>query len=226
VDAKERAARSAVAAIEHGMVVGLGSGTTSLRAVHVLAERMRSGKLEIAGVPTSSATEREARELGIPLTTLEEHPELDLAIDGADQVDDRLACIKGYGGALLREKIVARSARRFLVMVGPSKLAPVLDKPVPVEVLPFGWAVAWRHLVALGGQPHMRRGDGTPYTTDNGNYILDVDFGAIAEPAALAARISGLPAVLDHGLFVDIVTELHIGEAAGPRVVRRAPAGG
>jgi ribose 5-phosphate isomerase A len=225
VDAKETAARSAVAAIEDGMVVGLGSGSTSLRAVHVLAERIRNEKLSIVGVPTSTVTEREARELGIPLATLEEQPVLDLAVDGADQVDDRLACIKGYGGALVREKIVARCARRFLVMVDPSKLAPVLDKPVPVEVLPFGWAVAWRHLVELGGQPHMRSADGKPYTTDNGNYILDVAFGAIADPGALAARIAALPAVLDHGLFVDLVSELHIGEPRGPRVVRHSSAG-
>jgi len=221
VDAKEIAARSAVAAIESGMVVGLGSGTTSLCAVHVLAERIRNEKLEIVGVPTSVATEREARALGIPLATLEEKTELDLAIDGADQVDEQLACIKGYGGALVREKIVARCARRFLVMVDPSKLAPVLDKPVPVEVLPFGWAVAWRELVALGGHPHMRRSEGEPYRTDNGNYILDVDLGRMADPAALATRIAALPAVVDHGLFVGIVSELHVGESRGARIVRR-----
>lgn len=221
MDAKEIAARSAVAAIESGMVVGLGSGTTSLCAVHVLAERIRNEKLEIVGVPTSVATEREARALGIPLATLEEKTELDLAIDGADQVDEQLACIKGYGGALVREKIVARCARRFLVMVDPSKLAPVLDKPVPVEVLPFGWAVAWRELVALGGHPHMRRSEGEPYRTDNGNYILDVDLGRMADPAALATRIAALPAVVDHGLFVGIVSELHVGESRGARIVRR-----
>jgi ribose 5-phosphate isomerase A len=221
VDAKEIAARSAVAAIESGMVVGLGSGTTSLRAVHVLAERIRNEKLEIVGVPTSVATEREARSLGIPLATLEEKTELDLAVDGADQVDEHLACIKGYGGALVREKIVARCARRFIVMVDPTKLAPVLDKPVPVEVLPFGWAVAWRELVALNGHPHMRRADAEPYRTDNGNYILDVDFGRVPDPGALALRISALPAVVDHGLFVDIVSELHVGEPRGARIVRR-----
>lgn len=225
MDAKEAAARSAVAAIESGMIVGLGSGSTSLRAVRVLAERIRNEKLEVLGIPTSTATESAARELGIPLATLEEQPELDLAIDGADQVNDRLACIKGYGGALVREKIVARCARRFLVMVDPSKLAPVLDKPVPVEVLPFGWAVAWRRLVELGGHPHIRSVDGQPYTTDNGNYILDVAFGTIADPGALAARIATLPAVLDHGLFVDLVSELHIGEARGPRVVRHSSPG-
>jgi ribose 5-phosphate isomerase A len=221
MDAKEIAARSAVGTIAHGMVLGLGSGSTSLRAVHVLAERIRKEGLDVVGVPTSAATEREARALGVPLTTLDEKQELDLAIDGADQVDERLACIKGYGGALVREKIVARSARRFLVMVDASKLAPVLDKRVPVEVLPFAWAVAWRGLVNLGGHPHMRRADGEPYVTDNGNYTLDVDFGRIAEPGALAARIAAVPGVIDHGLFVDLVTELHVGEPQGARVLRR-----
>jgi ribose 5-phosphate isomerase A len=188
--------------------------------VHVLAERIRKEKLEIVGVPTSAATEREAHAVGIPLATLEQQPELDLALDGADQVDDRLCCIKGHGGALVREKIVARCARRFIVMVDPSKLAPGLDKQVPVEVLPFGWAVAWRGLVGLGGHPHMRSADGKPCVTDNGNYILDVDFGRIADPGSLAGRIAALPAVIDHGLFVDLVSEVHVGEPGGARVLR------
>lgn len=221
MDAKDIAARSAVAAIESGMAIGLGSGSTSLRAVQVLAERIRKEGLDVVGVPTSVATEREARALGVPLATLEEKQELDLAIDGADQVDDGLACIKGYGGALVREKIVARCARRLLVMVDASKLAPALDKRVPVEVLPFAWAVAWRGLVDLGGHPHMRRADGEPYVTDNGNYILDVDFGRIADAGTLAARVAGVAGVIDHGLFVDLVTELHVGDPGGARIVRR-----
>jgi ribose 5-phosphate isomerase A len=219
MDTKEIAARSAVGRIEDGMVVGLGSGSTSLRALGVLAERLRAEKLRIVGVPTSIATQQQAEALGIPLGTLEEEPELDLALDGADQVDDRLSCIKGYGGALVREKIVARVARRFLVMVDSSKLSPALDKPVPVEVLPFAWAVAWRGLVALGGHPHMRRRNGEPYVTDNGNYVLDVDFGRLDDPGALGARIAALPGVLDHGLFVGLVHELHVGEPSGARVV-------
>lgn len=221
MDGKEIAARSAVAAIRSGMIVGLGSGSTSLRAVEVIAERMRSEGLRITGVPTSTATERAARELGIPLATLDEQPQLDLAVDGADQIDAHLACIKGYGGALLREKIVARCAKRFLVMVDPSKVSQALDKAVPVEVLPFAFGVARRHLEALGGRPRRRQAPaGGPYVTDNGNHILDVEFGRIADPGTLAAKLAAIPGVADHGLFVGLVHELHIGEPAGARVVR------
>ena len=221
MDAKEIAARSAVAAIESGMILGLGSGSTSLRAVQVLGERLQHEELSVIAVPTSVATEREARAQGIPLATLEEQPALDLTVDGADQVDEHLNCIKGYGGALVREKIVARCSERLLIMVDPSKLSPVLDKPVPVEVLPFAWSVAWRRLVDLGGHPQMRHLDNQPYLTDNGNYILDVMFGRIDDPAALAARIALQPGVIDHGLFVDLVHELHVGEPSGARVIRR-----
>lgn len=222
MDGKEIAARSAVAAIRSGMIVGLGSGSTSLRAVEVIAGRMRTEGLSITGVPTSTATERAARELGIPLATLDEQPQLDLAIDGADQIDTELACIKGYGGALLREKIVARCAKRFLVMVDPSKVCEFLDKAVPVEVLPFAFGVARRQLEALGGRPRQRMAaaGGGPYVTDNANHILDVEFGRIADPAALAVRLAAIPGVADHGLFVGLVHELHVGEPAGARIVR------
>jgi ribose 5-phosphate isomerase A len=224
VDGKEIAARSAVARIRDGMRVGLGSGSTSLCAVRLLAARMRAEKLDIVGVPTSVATEVEARALDIPLTTLDETPQLDLAIDGADQVDAQLACIKGYGGALLREKIVARCARRFLVMVDAAKVAAVLDKPVPVEVLTFAAGPARRGLESMGGRPVLRRAGDAPYRTDNGNVIFDVAFGPIDDAAALAARIAAVTGVLDHGLFVDLVDELHVGEPSGARIVegRRA----
>lgn len=220
MDPKEIAARSAVAAIESGMALGLGSGTTSIRALHVLAARIRNEGLQIVGVPTSSGTEHEARALGIPLATLDERPVLDVAIDGADQVDAQLACIKGYGGALVREKIVARAARRFLVMVDASKLAPALDKPVPVEVLPFAAAVARHGLEALGGKPRWREAEGRRTVTDNGNVILDVDFGRIEDPAALGRRIADVPGVVDHGLFVGLVHEVHVGDASGAHILR------
>ncbi len=218
---KERAARSAITNVRSGQVLGLGTGSTAREALHVLAQRIRDEGLEVAGVPTSEVTRRESQQLGIPLTTLDEHPVLDLAFDGADQVDSQLACIKGYGGALLREKIVARCARRLLIMVDPSKLSETLDKPVPVEVLPFGAAAARRALVSLGGKPVLRLRNEEPYLTDNGNHIFDVDFGVIDTPGELAARITGLPAVVDHGLFVDLIDELHVGEAESSRVIRR-----
>jgi ribose 5-phosphate isomerase A len=221
MDAKEIAARSAVAAIESGMVVGLGTGSTALVALHVLAERIRNESLRIVGIPTSVATESAALELQIPIASLAAHPEIDLAFDGADQVDAGLRCIKGYGGALLREKIVARCAQRFLVMVDPSKLSPALDKPVPVEVVPFGAGAARVRLEALGGKPKLRLAAGSPYVTDNGNQIFDVDFGRIDDPGVLAPLLDALPGVVDHGLFVDLVTELHVGEAKGALVMRR-----
>jgi ribose 5-phosphate isomerase A len=221
MDAKEIAARSAVAAIESGMVVGLGTGSTALVALHVLAERIRNESLRIVGIPTSVATESAALELQIPIASLAAHPEIDLAFDGADQVDAGLRCIKGYGGALLREKIVARCAQRFLVMVDPAKLSPALDKPVPVEVVPFGAGAARVRLEALGGKPKLRLAAGNPYVTDNGNQIFDVDFGRIDDPGVLAPLLDALPGVVDHGLFVDLVTELHVGEAKGALVMRR-----
>ena len=222
MDGKEIAARSAVAAIRDGMVVGLGSGSTSLYAVRLLAARVRDERLRIRGVPTSTTTEGVAQSLGIELVTLEEAPQLDVAIDGADQVDKELACIKGYGGALLREKIVARCSKRFLVMVDPSKLADVLDKPVPVEVLPFGMGAARRGLEGLGGRPVLRvDAEKKPVRTDNDNLVLDVAFGRILDPAELARRIASVPGVLDHGLFVDLVDELHVGEAEGAQILTR-----
>lgn len=218
-DAKEIAARSAVSRVQSGMIVGLGTGSTALIAVRLLAERIQQEGLRVVGIPTSLATERAANELQIPLATLEAHPEIDLAFDGADQVDAKLCCIKGYGGALLREKIVARCASRFLVMVDPSKLSETLDKPVPVEVLPFGLGAARAGLEALGGKPKLRTANGAPVVTDNGNQIFDVDFGRIERPQDVAARIAALPGVIDHGLFVNLVTELHIGEPSGARIV-------
>ncbi len=222
MDRKEIAARSAVAQIQNGMAVGLGSGSTSLVAVRVLAERVRDEGIRIVGVATSVATEREARAGGIPMATLDEQPVLDIAIDGADQVDTQLACIKGYGGALLREKIVALAAARFLVMVDASKLSLRLDKPVPVEFLPFALGVARRGLEALGGRPVLRydKGTGAAYTTDNGNHILDVDFGSIADPGALGVRVAAVPGVVGHGLFVGMVHELHVGDTGGSRVFK------
>ncbi len=221
MDAKERAARSAVGEVQSGQVLGLGTGSTAMKALYVLAERIRNEGLDVIGVPTSVATQAEAEKLGIPLTTLSAHPEIDLAFDGADQVDATLAVIKGYGGALLREKIVARCAKRFLVMVDTSKLAQILCIAVPVEVLPFGVGAAKRHLESLGGQVRQRLGPDAPYVSDNGNHILDVDFGSILDPAALAARLDAIPGVMDHGLFVGMVDALHVGESTAARIVHR-----
>jgi ribose 5-phosphate isomerase A len=222
MEAKERAARSAVGRIESGQVLGFGTGSTVAFALEALAERIRDERLEVRGVPTSVATREACERLGIPLTTLEEHPTLDLTFDGADQVDDDLQCIKGYGGALLREKIVASASRRLLIMVDDGKLSPQLDKPVPVEVLPFGQPVARRYLAELG-RPVLRLKDDAPYCTDNGNPVFDLDVGVIADAAGLALALQAIPGVVGHGLFLDLATELHIGTSTEARLVARHP---
>jgi ribose 5-phosphate isomerase A len=223
MDLKEAAARSAVAAVESGMVLGLGTGSTAMKMLAALAERVHQEGLRIVGIPTSLATEREAMRLEIPLTNLTAHPEIDLALDGADQVDARLDCIKGYGGALLREKIVARCARRFILMVDAGKMSPQLDKPVPVEVLPFGTGAARAGLETMGGKPVLRKAAGEIFVTDNGNHVFDVAFGVLHDVGAIAQRIAAIPGVVDHGLFVGLAAEAHIASAAGLRVQHRAP---
>ena len=218
---KERAARSAVAQIRDGDVVGLGTGSTVNFGLVALAERIRAERLRVVGVPTSVATQNHCLELGIPLTDLERHPRLDIAFDGADQVDAQLDAIKGYGGALLREKIVARCTDRLLLIVDASKVAETLNKAVPVEVLPFAIGAARRGLEDIGGRPRLRDTGGKPFVSDNGNWILDVDFGDIARPAELAAQIDAVPGVIDHGLFVDLASEVHVADEKHVRVLRR-----
>jgi len=222
MEAKERAARSAISRIQDGQVLGFGTGSTVQYALEALAERIRDENLRIVGVPTSLQTQRECQRLKIPLTTLEEHPRLDVAFDGADQVDEHLQCIKGYGGALLREKIVAAAARRLLIMVDESKLSKRLDKPVPVEVMPFGMGVAQSFLQKLG-EPVLRSKDGDTYWTDNGNPVFDVDLGELTDPAETARQLDAIPGVVGHGLFIDLTTELHVGSASAARIIEREP---
>ena len=209
---KRQAAERAVAFIQPGMVVGLGSGSTAALVVRHLAALRGEGRLmDVVGVPTSVETEALARSLGVPLTTLEEHPEVDLTIDGADEVDPQLCLIKGGGGALLREKIVAQASRRELIVVDASKLSPRLGTrwPVPVEVLPFGWHSQSLYLTRLGAHVTRREGrDGAPYRTDQGNFILDCAFGPIEHPAELARKLEARAGLVEHGLFIDLATEL------------------
>ena len=214
--AKIEAARKSLDFVQSGMIVGLGSGTTAAEMVLLLGERVRAG-LAVRGVASSSVTEALAREAGIPLVAIAEVDALDVTIDGADEVDPKGRMIKGRGGALLREKILAACSRKLVIIVDPRKQVATLGAaPVPVEVTPFGVALVSRALAAMGGKPALRPGAaGAPYITDGGNQILDCAFGPIADPDALAARLDGTVGVVEHGLFVGFSPTLVVGGAAG-----------
>jgi ribose 5-phosphate isomerase A len=200
----EASAQRALEYVEDGQTLGLGTGRAAAAFVRALGERVKQG-LSVRGVPTSDATEALARELGIPLLTLEEAGTLDATFDGADEVAPTLDVIKGYGGALVREKIVAASSRRLVILVGEEKLVERLGArgKLPVEVVPFGAALARRRLADMGMPSEIRRSaDGEPFVTDNGNLVLDCKVGPIDDPAALDVRIQTLPGVLGTGLFV------------------------
>jgi ribose 5-phosphate isomerase A len=201
---KRLAALRAVELVEDGMWVGLGTGSTAAHAVRALGERVQAG-LRIHGVPTSLATERLARSAGIPIGSFEQRSRLDLAIDGADEVDPELRMIKGGGGALMREKVVAAAAERLVIVTDASKYVPALGRfPLPLEVLPFAWPVVARRIEALGVVPVLRRREGAAVLTDQGNLLLDCAFGAIGDPEALAAELDGIPGLLEHGLFLGL----------------------
>ena len=214
---KEAAGRAAAKLVRDGDVVGLGTGSTAYFAVVALGERVKSG-LKMIGIPTSVQTADLARQLGIPLTTLDEHPEIDITIDGADEVDPKLNLIKGGGGALLREKVVASASKKMVVVVDSGKIVPVLGKfPLPVEVISFARAVVEKKIVSLGASPKLRtKADGSPYLTDNGNQILDCSFGKIEDPPPLALALSNTPGVVEHGLFIGLASLALVGR--GDRV--------
>jgi ribose 5-phosphate isomerase A len=211
---KRLAADSAVAQVSSGMVVGLGTGTTGEFVLRALARRIQEG-LRITGVPTSERTAALARELGIPLTEL--IGPIDIDIDGADEVQrDKLHLIKGRGGALLREKVVAQASSRFLVVVDNTKLVDRLGKArVPVEVVQFGWQATARRLQDLGARPERR-----DFVTDNGNFILDCAFDPIQAPEVLAEALDHIGGVVEHGLFIDLATEVHVGAPSGVQILR------
>lgn len=218
-DLKRMAAEQAVEFVRSGMALGLGSGSTALLAIRRLGELLRQGQVrDIVGVPTSEQTAAEARRLGIPLTDLEAHPALDLTIDGADEVDPHLNLIKGGGGALLREKIVAQASRREIIVVDSSKLSPALGTrfAVPVEVIPFGCASQAEYLRSLGAEVLPRRNrDGSLFVTDHGNYILDCRFGPIADPEGLASRLKARAGIVEHGLFLGLATDVIVASQSG-----------
>lgn len=211
-EAKRRAADYAIDMVNSGQVIGLGTGSTAKFAIEGLGRRIREG-LSIKGVPTSIGTEKLAREAGIPLVGLNEVLVIDITIDGADEVDPEFDMIKGGGGALTREKLVALASKHRVILVDESKLVSKLgqSRSLPVEVLPFAWAFSARNLSQLGCTPILRDAAGLPFVTDNGNYILDCEFGAMADPAILESRIKLLPGVIDSGLFIGIADTIVIG---------------
>ena len=204
---KVLAARRAVDEVQDGMLVGLGTGSTANYAVRFLAERIASG-LRITAVATSRMTEVLARELAIPLTSMEGLSSIDLTIDGADEIDHRLQAIKGGGGALLREKVIAAASARVIAVVDSSKFVTQLGRfPLPIEAFPFATAFVGGRLADLGGPVSLRMEDGRPFVTDQGNHILDVALGSVADRQQTALAISGIPGVAGHGLFLsEIVT--------------------
>lgn len=206
---KALAAARAVEEIEDGMLVGLGTGSTASYAVRFLAGRMKDG-LRFEGTATSRATEAIARELGIPLVPFDGLSHVDLTIDGADEVDPQLRAIKGGGGALLREKLVASASRRTIVIVDSSKPVERLGRfRLPVEALPFGRAYVESELGCLGAPAALRiKGDGTPFLTDQGNHIFDIGFGCIEDPERLAAELDAITGVVEHGLFLTQIDTL------------------
>jgi ribose 5-phosphate isomerase A len=220
--AKSRAAERAIQFVESGQVVGLGTGSTAALAIQGLGRLVKQG-LTITGVPTSTRSERIARELGIPLVTLNDCLRLDITIDGADQIDDRFDMIKGGGGALIREKLVAIASDREIIVVDESKLVSRLgvSVPLPVEVLQFAWRLSSRLLAELGCVPKLRESAGLPFESDNGNYILDCDFGAITDPRSLEASIRQVPGVVESGLFVGLAQTVVIGSESGVEVRNR-----
>jgi ribose 5-phosphate isomerase A len=226
-DAQKRAAAEAAAAlVEDGMVVGLGTGSTAWFAIEALIRRVREG-LRILAIPTSERSGAQARAGGIPLTSFAEHPRLDIDIDGADEVElGSLHLIKGLGGALLREKIVAAAADRLIVVADPKKLVERLGatSPLPIEVVPFGWETTAARLERLGTEPVLRKAsDGQPFRTDGGNLILDCRFGPIADPASLDLAIRQTIGVVETGLFIGMADTVIVAGDGG--IVRYSRAG-
>jgi ribose 5-phosphate isomerase A len=224
-NAKKTAATAAVAHVEDGFVIGLGSGTTIVYALQEVGRRTQEKKLSVFGVPTSYQAFQIAIKHKIPLTTLDEHPRLDMSIDGADQVDEKLNMIKGMGGAMTREKIVASASRLNVIAVDETKLTKKLGygQPVPVEVMPFAMSTVEAKLRELGGRPVLREAERKlgPVVSDNGNFIFDVDFGSIRDPKELNHALKAIPGVIETGLFVEMADVVYVGRREGVRKLER-----
>jgi ribose 5-phosphate isomerase A len=223
---KKAAAEAAAKLVEDGMVVGLGTGSTAELFVSALGQRVAEGGFRIRGIPTSEHTAAQAKQLRIPLTDFAECTQIDLTIDGADEIESgTLYLIKGHGGALLREKIVASASKRMVVVADETKISPKLGTlvSVPVEVVQFGWEATLRRLAELGGKPALRPGtDGQPFVTDGGHYIADCAFGPMDNPKETAHHLDHVVGSVEHGMFLKFASEVYVGGRGGVTILRKA----
>ncbi len=213
---KRKAAYEAVKEIRDGMIVGLGTGSTTKYAILKLGEMVKNG-LDVVGIATSLESERIAREAGIKVADINDYESIDVTIDGADQVDNNLNLIKGGGGALLREKIVASCSKREIIVVDESKIVSSFSFPLPVEVVKFGWKRTAEKLAKLNLKPHIRHG----FVTDNGNYILDCEYDKLENVEEMEAEINNLPGVVENGLFIGLTSEVIVGKKDGIEIMRK-----
>ena len=222
-DLKKQASIAALEAIKDGMIVGLGTGSTATHFIRELGVRVQAG-LRVHGIPTSEESRKLAAEVGIPLTTLREHPIIDVTVDGADEVSDGLDLMKGLGGALVREKVVAHASKKVIIVVDETKLTGRLGvkAPIPIEVVPFALEVARGQLILWGGEAKLREKEGKPFVSDNGNYILDWWHGPIDQPWALEKQIKGVTGIVDSGIFANVASQVIAATSAGIRKLQRA----
>jgi ribose 5-phosphate isomerase A len=223
MNAKQLAAEKAVSFLENGMTIGLGTGSTAYWAIEKIGEKVKTEGWKIKAIATSVRSEEQARRLGIPILDFSSIKSIDITIDGADEVDEKLQLIKGGGGALLREKIVATNSKQMIVVADESKWVKILGKfPLPVEVIHFGWERTFDKLQLLGCEAKRRMNGTEPYLTDNGNYIVDCAFGEIKDPPALHELVNAITGVVDNGLFIRIASKLVLGFNSGEtRVINR-----
>ena len=221
-EGKRAAGEAALQYVPDGALVGLGTGSTVKYFMMALGQKIKSG-FRVQGIPTSQATARLAQELNIPLLPYEGEWELDLAVDGADQVDSQFQLIKGGGGALLREKIVAAAARQLIVIVDEAKCVQVLGMPmpIPVEVIPFGWPNTQRHILELGWSSQLRKKNNHVFRTDEGNVILDVEVDRVEDAGTVEAQLNGIPGVVENGLFVNRTSVVIVGSTTGIQIKNR-----
>lgn len=223
-DLKRQAALKAVEFVQSGMIVGLGTGSTAVHATRAIGEMLADGRLHhILAIPTSQTTAQQAKQVGIPLTTINQHTHIDITIDGADEIDPHLNLIKGLGGALLREKIVAIASQRLIIIADDSKRVTQLGSqaPVPVEVIAFAQKPVQHYLQSLGARVVLRQQDNQPFITDENNIILDCHFPPITDPSSLAQAIRQRPGVVEHGLFLHMATDAIIASAQNIEVLSR-----